>query len=240
MPPLASPLASYKPPVYVGSVITPRGLRLLNRVKLPAQLIEVRVDELLAKGVTVDEIELALLKRAHPVLLTLRTREEGGAYTWRGSKREETFLHLLPFAELIDVELAETKAMRRVLQAAKKTGKSVILSAHSLDQPLSAAKMKALVASFAKHDIDCYKIAARVHDQDDIQQLASLLFHHQDHPWAVMGVGPLAAQTRLIFAVLGSRLAYGYLDSPAAPGQPSVAKLRSLLAPFQNAKPRSR
>lgn len=240
MSPLACPLASYKPPVFVGTISTPRGLRLLNRVKLPAQIIEIRVDELLAKGVPMQEIEITLLKRAHPVLLTLRTREEGGAYTWRGSKREETFLHLLPLVELIDVELAEVKPMRRVIKAAHAAAKSVVLSAHSLDEALTAAKLKSLVNAFAKHPASCYKIAARVHDQDDIQRLASLLFHHQNHPWAVMGVGPLASYTRLIFAVLGSRLAYGYMDSPAAPGQPSVAKLRSLLAPFQNAQPRLR
>lgn len=240
MSPLACPLASYKPPVFVGTITTPRGLRLLNRVKLPAQILEVRVDELLACGLSAQEIEVALLKRAHPALITLRTREEGGAYSWRGNKRAETFLKLLPHCELIDVELAQVKPMRAVLKAAHATGKSVVLSSHSLDEPLGVTKLKSLVAAFAKHPASCYKIAARVHDQDDIQRLASLLFHHQDHPWAVMGVGSLASYTRLIFAVLGSRLAYGYMDSPAAPGQPSVAKLRSLLAPFQNAQPRSR
>lgn len=240
MPPLARPLASYKPPVFVGCITTPRGLRLLNRVKLPAQLIEVRVDELLAKGQSLQQIELALLKRAHPVLITLRIRKEGGAYNWRKGEREAAFLKLLPFAELIDVELAEVRPMRRVLAAAEKAGKSVILSSHSLQRPVNPARLKTLVAAFARHrNVSCFKIAARLNNQDDIQQLASLLFTHQDHPWAVMGVGPLAAHTRLIFAVLGSRLAYGYLDAPAAPGQPSVAKLRSLLAPFQNARARS-
>lgn len=240
MPPLACPLASYKPPVFVGTVITPKGLRLLNRVTLPAQVVEVRVDELLAKGVSLDEIKAALLRRAHPVLLTLRLPNEGGAYAWRGKKREEAYLELLPHVELIDVELAAAKSLRRVLQAAHKAGKSVVLSSHSLDKPLTAAKLQQLVDSFSRHPASCYKIAARVHSQDDIQRLAGLLFHHQNHPWAVMGVGPLAAHTRLIFAVLGSRLAYGYLDAPAAPGQPSVAKLRRMLAPFHNARPQAR
>lgn len=234
MPPLAHPLSSYKPPVYVGTIITARGLRLLNRVKLPAQIVEVRVDELLSKGVSTKNIELALLKRAHPVLLTLRLPSEGGSYVWRGKEREELFMRLLPQAELVDVELAAVKPMRKVIAAAHHEGKSVILSAHSLKHPASAATLAKLVDRFASHEASCYKIAAQVRTQDDIQRLASLLFHHQNHPWVIMGTGPLASYTRVMFSILGSRLAYGYLDAPAAPGQPSLVKLRKFLEPFQD------
>ncbi len=236
MPPLALPLASYKPPVFVGTLITPKGLRLLNRVKLRAQIVEVRVDEMLQRGATVEQIELALLNRAHPVLLTLRIPAEGGVYKWRKNQREALFLRLLPYAELIDVELAEVKPLRKVIKAAHLARKSVVLSSHSLAKPLTAAKLNQLITAFAKHPASCYKIAAQVHSQDDLQRLAALLFQHQNHPWVVMGVGHLASYTRLIYALLGSRLAYGYLDAPAAPGQPSIAKLRRLLAPFTNAR----
>jgi 3-dehydroquinate dehydratase-1 len=45
-----------------------------------------------------------------------------------------------------------------------------------------------------------------------------------------MGVGPHAAQSRSVLAGLGSRLVYGYLDQPAAPGQPSAAAVRKMVA----------
>jgi 3-dehydroquinate dehydratase I len=237
MPPLSHPLASYKPPVFVGTVITPKGLRLLNRINSNgAQIIEVRGDELLARGAKEEQIELALIERAHPVLLTLRIPAEGGAYKWRKGQREALYLKWLPYVDLIDIELAEVKSLRRVLQAAQRAEKSVILSSHSLKTALTEARLKQLVGEFSKYPVSCYKIAALVKTKDDLQRLASLLFQHQNHPWVVMGVGHLAAYTRLIYALLGSRLAYGYLDSPAAPGQPSIAKLRRLLAPFNDTR----
>lgn len=234
------PLSRYKPPIFTGTIVTPRGLRLLNRVRIPAQIAEVRVDALLAGGVSAQAIELALIKRAHPALLTLRIPAEGGQYAWRGKQREELFLRLLPHVELIDIELASVVPMKRVIAAARAAGKSIILSAHSLRKPLDSAALKKLTAAFLKQSASCYKIAAQVRSQDDVRKLASLLFHHPGHPWAIMGVGPLAAHTRLMFAVLGSRLAYGYLDAPAAPGQPSVVALAKLLAPFTHGSAQTR
>ena len=53
-------------------------------------------------------------------------------------------------------------------------------------------------------------------------------------PVAVMGMGPQAAQSRLLYARHGSRLVYGYLGStPAAPGQTSAEYLRAHLRPTQ-------
>jgi 3-dehydroquinate dehydratase-1 len=44
-----------------------------------------------------------------------------------------------------------------------------------------------------------------------------------------MGLGPYAAQSRAVLTALGSRLAYGYLDQAAAPGQPSAAEVRKMV-----------
>ena len=66
-------------PVVVGSVTTPTGLRVLARKQIPAHAVEVRVDALLAKKVTVEEIEAALKTRKHPVVADLADSGGGRA-----------------------------------------------------------------------------------------------------------------------------------------------------------------
>jgi len=216
-------------PVVLGTVTTLSGLRYLARKKLPADAVEVRVDALLAKKVPVEKIEAALRKRKYPVLLTLRIPSEGGQIAWKVAERRELFLRLLPLVEAIDVELASARAMEPVIKEARRAGKTVVLSAHAIEKPASPAQIARWVRQFDPLPSTILKIAARIKSWRDLQQLAALLLNHPDWPLAVMGLGPYAAQSRAVLTALGSRLVYGYLDQPAAPGQPSAAEARKMV-----------
>jgi len=216
-------------PVVLGTVTTPSGLRCLTRKKLPADAVEVRVDALLAEKVPVEKIEAALRKKKHPVLLTLRIPAEGGQRVWHVAERRELFLRLLPHVEAIDVELVTARAMRPVIDEARRTGKTVVLSAHAIQKPASPAQIARWVGQFDPLPATILKIAARIKSWHDLQQLAALLLNYPDWPFAVMGLGPYAAQSRAALTALGSRLVYGYLDQPAAPGQPSAAEVRKMV-----------
>jgi hypothetical protein len=58
-----------KHPAVLGTITKPAGLRCLASARGPADAAEIRVDALLAAGVAVEKIELALAKRRLPVLL---------------------------------------------------------------------------------------------------------------------------------------------------------------------------
>ena len=221
-------------PVVLGTVTTPSGLRYLARKKLPADAVEVRVDALLAEKAPVEEIEAALRKKKHPVLLTLRIPAEGGQRAWKVAQRRELFLRLLPHVEAIDVELATARAMRTVIDEARRTGKTVVLSAHAIEKPASPAQVARWVWRFDPLPATILKIAARIKSWRDLQQIAALLVNHPEWPLAVMGLGPYAAQSRAALMALGSRLVYGYLDQPAAPGQPSAAQARKMVLAVRN------
>jgi 3-dehydroquinate dehydratase-1 len=216
-------------PVVLGTVTTLSGLRCLARKKLPADAVEVRVDALLAKKAPVEKIETALRKKKHPVLLTLRILAEGGQRAWKVAERRELFLRLLPHVEAIDVELATARAMRSVIDEARRTGKTVVLSAHAILKPASPAQIARWVGQFDPLPSTILKIAARIKSWRDLQQLAALLVNHPEWPLAAMGLGPYAAQSRAVLMALGSRLVYGYLDQAAAPGQPSAAEVRKMV-----------
>jgi 3-dehydroquinate dehydratase-1 len=221
-------------PVVLGTVTTLSGLRYLARKKLPADAVEVRIDALLAEKVPVEEIEAALRKKKHPVLLTLRIPAEGGQRAWKVAERRELFLRLLPNVEAIDVELATSRAMQAVIDEARRTGKTVVLSAHAIEKPASPAQIARWVGQFDPLPSTILKIAARIRSWRDLQQLAALLVNHPDRPLAVMGLGPYAGQSRAALTALGSRLVYGYLDQPAAPGQPSAAEARKMVLAVRN------
>jgi 3-dehydroquinate dehydratase-1 len=216
-------------PAVIGSVTTSAGLKTLSREKLPADAVEVRVDALLAKKVSPDKIEAALKKRRHPVLLTLRIPAEGGHRPWKAAERRALYLRLLPEVEGIDLEIASMKIMKPVLDEARRLGKIVVLSAHALTRPATPAQVARWLKHYDRKPQTILKIAAQIKSWRDLQRLAALLVNHPEWPIAVMGLGPHAGQSRSVLASLGSRLVYGYLDHPAAPGQPSAAQIRAMV-----------
>jgi 3-dehydroquinate dehydratase-1 len=221
-------------PVVLGTVTTAAGLKWLSRKTLSADAVEVRVDALLAERVPVEKIEAALRTKNQPVLLTLRIPPEGGQLAWKVKERRELFLLLLPLVEAIDVELATASAMQPVIDEARRTGKTVILSAHAIDKTAGAAQIARWVGQFDPKPSTILKIAARIKSWRDLQQLAALLVNHPDWPLAVMGLGPYAGQSRSVLVALGSRLVYGYLDRAAAPGQPSAADVKKMVLAVRN------
>lgn len=221
-------------PVVIGTVTTRTGLRGMARGRIPADACEVRVDALLANKVSPAEIETALRKRKHPVLLTLRIPSEGGQWAWKVAERRALFLRLLPEVEAIDVELATAGAMQSIIAEARRTGKTVVLSAHAIRKPASVAQVANWVELFDHEPRTILKIAAQIKSWRDLQQLAALLVNHPDWPLAVMGLGPYAGQSRAVLTALGSRLVYGYLDEPAAPGQPSAGEVKKMVRAVRN------
>ena len=217
-------------PVVLGTITTRTGLRHLTRPSKAADAAEVRVDALMAAGEKIEAIEAALQKRRLPVLLTLRIPAEGGHMTWQTKARREGYLRLLPLVEAIDVELASVRAMRPVIVAAQEAGKTIVYSAHSIARPATPKQFARWVSRHAHGPRSILKIAAQIKSWRDLQQLAAVLVNHPEWHVAVMGLGPYAPQSRSVLAALGSRLVYGYLDKPAAPGQPSAAEVRKMVA----------
>jgi 3-dehydroquinate dehydratase-1 len=216
-------------PAVIGTVTSAAGLRLLAKKALPCDAVEVRVDALLKANVPAGEISAALAARQHPVLLTLRIPAEGGHRPWKIAERRSLFLELLPHVDAIDIELATAKALAPVLDAARKAKKTIVYSAHALKKPATSAQFANWVNQFVSGPRSILKVAAQIKSWRDLQQLAAILVNHPDWHVAVMGLGPAAAQSRSVLAALGSRLVYGYLDLPAAPGQPSAADVRKML-----------
>ncbi len=221
----------------VGCVTTTFGLEMLAAPSPDADVIEVRLDALLAKGASVEEVTSALKQRKLPVILTLRRQDEGGQHKWKPGERKSLLETMLEMVEGVDIEIASLEELRSVAHAAAEGKKEVILSAHSLSIQVSPEQLEqwdwiyeGFRTSVPRAQEKCIlKVATLVKGPADYRNLAKLLVL-RERPVAVMGTGPLSGESRMIFAKLGSRLVYGYLDEPAAPGQPSVTDLQKMLA----------
>jgi len=222
----------------VGTIASGAGLAYLAKPPAGIDLAEIRLDLLLAKGVEPEAILTALAHKELPVLLTLRTREEGGAFNWRSRQRVLFFLAFLPFADVVDLELNNLPRLGRVLRAIRRSKRDLILSSHSLKRKLTPLRLKRLLGRFRKTRAVVYKIVGLARKSRDLRTLAEPLLAFPHLRLAMLASGPLATASRLSLPGLGSRLLYVHLDEPAAPGQPGHDTTLTFagLRPFFTAK----
>lgn len=224
-------------PLVVGTISTGGGLAHLVNPPAGIDIAEIRLDLLLSKGVEPETILEAMTRKQLPILLTLRTREEGGAFNWRSRQRVLFFLAFIPFADVVDLELNNLPRLGRVLRAVRRSKRDLILSSHSLKRKLTPLRLKRLLTQFKKTRAHVYKIVGLARRPRDLRALAEPLLTLPHMRLAILASGPLATASRLSLPALGSRLVYVHLDEPAAPGQPghdtpfTMATLRSLLSP---------
>ena len=209
-------------PNIVGVIHTPAGFPLARRTDLSA--VEVRVDTLPRPPLPEE-----LSRLPHPVILTVRRFDEGGARPLADATRLSLYLELLPAADAVDLETQSLRALREVATVAARAGKPLILSHHDFHTTPSLARLRTIAARARDAGADIVKIATKTETAADIARLLTLL-DKSSTPLAVMGMGTLGRAARLLFARAGSVLNYGWLDKPQVPGQWSAIEFHDLLA----------
>jgi 3-dehydroquinate dehydratase I len=179
--------------------------------------------------------EFSKLETELPLLLTIRSKTEGGQWTGSEEQRLTMYRQFLPHVAAVDVELNSPIA-QEVCRLAQQMGKVSIVSFHDFKATPPLKELNQIVER-GQQIGSIVKIVTLANEEADVQTLHSLLqssmFNVQrskfSAPLCVMGMGKHAAQTRVEFPKLGSCLTYGYLDKALAPGQTSAAELRSAL-----------
>lgn len=218
-----------QPCLRVGCISTIEGLKFLREKADKFDLTEVRLDMLKKNGVKFKRIMRALEKRKNPALLTLRTRWEGGSYSWKSRERILLFEQLIPFVDAIDIELSNVSFLQSVLDKAHEYRCDIVMSTHSIQRKLTTRKIQRLVKEFQTNQARIYKIASLGRTSKDLSILVRALLDYPTLPLALMAIGPMANLSRLVLPSMGSRLVYGYLDAPTAKNQPSIRKISDQL-----------
>lgn len=211
------PIPAVFPPYVVGSVSDMQTWSALDGdAKVPCDVVELRVDAMPA-GIGAGTLLQPQVMR--PVLVTVRHESEGGLRPMRETERETLASFLLPLASALDWEIARMHEATDLLLAAKEDGVTLIASAHDFHKTPSLDELREKEQFARAMGADIVKFAFRLNSYEDMQIGIDLL-RGAAGPMAVMGMGPLGAASRLLYAQHGSKLVYGYLgETPTAPGQ---------------------
>lgn len=188
----------------------------------PCHLAEIRLDHIGTDAPWVPHCR-SLQTAGTPVILTLRAAYEGGKWTGSEPERLNVLEKALPEVAAVDVELKSNLAPRLIGR-----GPQVIVSYHNFSDTPPVAELRDILRKALERG-DVAKISTMIQLPRDIETLELLWNEKWPKPICVIGMGELGARTRTDFPRRGSCLTYGYFDSPAAPGQPSAAKLMELL-----------
>lgn len=187
---------------------------------------------------------LDLIRRTvldHPLLYTLRTKEEGGEIEISDDAYRERILMASDMADMADVQLSRlhTHTGNRQLHSdlidrLHAVGTKVVLSWHDFDRTPKCEAMVEMMQAMQEEGGDISKIAVMPATRMDVCELIRasvvMLEEKADRPFITMSMGSLGRVTRYACAFTGSCITFGMAGASSAPGQIPADRLRSLFA----------
>ncbi|MCH7224512.1 type I 3-dehydroquinate dehydratase [Haloferula sp. A504] len=227
---MAHPLLDPGQPKVVGSIGTAAVLAGVDEAEIrkACHIVEIRLDLL-----DDDTVEAKPWRRFGdlPLLFTARCEAEGGAPGLDADERLRRLRTSLDDAAIVDVELASADAMRALIGELAERDIPWLASCHDFSGTPAIDELEARRQAARQLGASGFKAAVDLGwEPGRLGPLALFLGHGDGFPVSLMGMGPLAPASRLLFAQLGSVLNYGYLgDTPTAPGQWSAFQLRQAI-----------
>ena len=185
-----------------------------------SDIVEFRLDNLVPHLSEVKSTLLRLKNTQVQTLITARCASEGGQSTLDTEQRSQLLMGLTPLANFVDIELANFEKMLPATNYIKEMGSILVASYHNFNETPSTQVMKDTISKAVDQGADIAKIAIFHNSVEDIFRCADIVQNHSSIAISMMGMGPLAPSSRLLYAQLGSILNYGYLGNKStAPGQ---------------------
>ncbi|GAF38598.1 3-dehydroquinate dehydratase [Agrilactobacillus composti DSM 18527 = JCM 14202] len=184
-------------------------------------------------------LETALHNQHKGLLVTLRTKAQGGNFSGDG----EAYLNQLQFllqqglGDALDLEWTTDPEWRRqILKASALLGVPVVLSHHDFKATPSLAALQDQLTQMATLKPALLKIAVMPQSTTDvltILQVAQWAATTLEAPLAIMGMGTLGKLTRVSGNLFPSALTFATIDQASAPGQINLAHTQEILTLLQ-------
>ncbi|WP_353565656.1 type I 3-dehydroquinate dehydratase [Haloferula sargassicola] len=217
-------------PLVVGSIGSGEVLAGLDPADVASacDVVEIRLDLLSAKE---RQARGWRVFEKIPLLFTARRASEGGAGDLSAEQREAMLIDVIAEAAAIDIEVASIPEMAGLRIKLHDAGVPWIASFHDFRGVPDLALLHASRENARNSGAAAFKAAFELGWQLDSLPALAQFVAGSDFPTSLMGMGPFAPMSRVMFAQLGSVLNYGYLgDTPTAPGQWSARQLREAIA----------
>ncbi|WP_437616224.1 type I 3-dehydroquinate dehydratase [Erwinia sp. V71] len=211
-----------------------------------ADLIEYRIDYLdfATDPAAISALgqKVAQAAQGKPLILTFRTKAEGGAKAISDADYGKLYLALIKdhFIDLLDVEMfRNADVVHQLVAAAHQAGIKVIMSSHDFQKTPSSRDIVSRLRQQDALGADILKIAVMPHSPEDVLTLLNASEHIREKysrkPLLTMAMGGTGAISRLSGEVFASDLTFGMIGEASAPGQLDVARLHQVLAVIHQA-----
>ena len=209
--------------------VTPAAIHALK--KTGVSIAELRID---CYAHCEPEYVLAQIQtlKAFPMIATIRSKKEGGAWKFSEAARFFLFKAVIPKVDAIDIELSAGKILKPVLRAARSSGTKVIVSYHNFKRTPGLYELRKVAEKARSAGADIVKVAAFVTAPKDLQALAQFTLDNAGKNIVTIGMGERGAGTRILFPMLGSLWTYASTGHSTAPGQLSVRETARLFKLF--------
>ncbi len=217
----------------ITAVLTHLSVDAVLRAKASgAEIIELRLDLLSAEQR--DDVNIkAFLKGVNmPVILTNRSKEEGGSFTGTEAERIEMLLGITAtgLVDAVDIEFA-AEGKEDVIEMAKRMNIPVIISLHDFTGMPAQDEILEIIEAMYSAGASIAKVAVTPGNRLESLNLLRLTEQVSSEGRAIIaiGMGDWGRHLRVIAPLYGSVLTYGYIDEGVAPGQFSVTELKEML-----------
>ena len=174
-----------------------------------------------------------------PLLITFRTKEEGGAKSIEKEVYEALLMKICErqLADMIDIEVMKgDELVKRIVVKAKEEGIFTVGSNHNFHETPSREVIIGRLCKMQDLDLDITKIAVMPEKERDVLTLLdatlSMKEIYADRPFITMSMKKMGLISRMTGELFGSCLTFGTAGAASAPGQIDAGELSSVLDYF--------
>lgn len=192
-------------------------------------VLEIRVDQF--KNTDPVYVKNVIKKRKKigvPLILTVRSKEEGGQRDISNKLKLSIFKDNISLVDAVDIEL-KSPVLSEVVKNARKNKKKVIISWHNFKMTPSDKTLKDVLNKAKRSGAHLVKIAAKANKIKDFNRLMKFTIENKSKNIITISLGGIGSLSRLVFPGLGSLITYAYISKPSGLGQISLDELRDHL-----------
>lgn len=170
-----------------------------------------------------------------PLLVTLRTTDEGGNYEPEDGMYIEHLLNIAMSgcADIIDVEYDAVPDIENLVTVLHMKNVKLLLSHHDFSRTPDTSQMAEMLGKMRECGADIVKLAVMPQNPHDVTDLLSVTsdFHEKypDIPVVTMSMGSTGVISRLAGETFGSCITFGSDREASAPGQIDFLALKEII-----------
>lgn len=207
---------------------------------LPIDIVEWRVDWF-EGGLDIEQVlhvlpQLQYILGAHPLIFTIRTKEEGGekAYTPELYKVMNRAAIQSGYVDMVDVEIFRgDEITRELIKEAHRGGCKIIASNHEFHMTPSKEEIISRLMQMQNLGADVLKVAVMPQTSKDVLTLLEatreMVEEKATCPVVTMSMSSLGMVSRVSGEIFGSAMTFGAGEMASAPGQIPAMELSKIL-----------